>query len=143
MKISVVIPVYNVARFLPACLDSLSAQTFRDWTCILVDDGSDDGSSEICSAQAAYDKRFSVCRTKNRGASAARNTGLSLAKDDAVYFCDSDDILHQELLSCLASALESSEADFSYVDAAEFPEDGKPAFRMPSAEPELVEDALA
>ena len=47
MKISIVIPVYNVARFLPACLDSLLAQTFRDWTCILVDDGSDDGSSEM------------------------------------------------------------------------------------------------
>lgn len=142
MKISVVIPVYNVARFLQECLDSLSAQTFRDWTCLLVDDGSYDGSSEICSAHAKRDKRFSVCRTENRGASAARNEGLSRAAGDAVYFCDADDVLHPELLSCLASALESSGADFSYVDAAEFPEDGKPAFSMPTGGAELVEDAF-
>ena len=142
MKISVVIPVYNVARFLQESLDSLSAQTFRDWTCLLVDDGSYDGSSEICSAHAKRDKRFSVCRTENRGASAARNEGLSRAAGDAVYFCDADDVLHPELLSCLASALESSGADFSYVDAAEFPEDGEPAFSMPTGGAELVEDAF-
>ena len=142
MKISVVIPVYNVVRFLPACLDSLLAQTFRDWTCLLVDDGSDDGSSDICRDYAGRDARFVVRRVENRGAYAARNVGLSWADGDAVYFCDSDDILHPELLARLASALESSGADFSYIDAAEFPEDGVPEFRVPSAEPEIVDEAF-
>ena len=142
MKISVVIPVYNVVRFLPACLDSLSAQTFRDWTCLLVDDGSDDGSSDLCRSYAARDARFTVRRIDNRGAYAARNVGLSWADGDAVYFCDSDDILHPELLARLASALESTSADFSYVDAVEFPEDGVPEFRNPSAEPVIVDVAF-
>ena len=142
MKISIVIPVCNVARFLPACLDSLLAQTFRDWTCLLVDDGSDDGSSDICRDYAGRDTRFAVRRVENRGAYAARNVGLSWADGDAVYFCDSDDILHPELLACLASALESSGADFTYVDAVEFPEDGMPEFRAPSAGPEIVDVAF-
>ena len=142
MKISIVIPVYNVARFLPACLDSLLAQTFHDWTCLLVDDGSDDGSSDICRDYAGCDARFAVRRVENRGAYAARNVGLSWADGDAVYFCDSDDILHPELLARLASALESSGADFSYIDAVEFPEDGVPEFRAFTVEPEIVDTAF-
>ena len=142
MKISVVIPVYNVVRFLPACLDSLLAQTFRSWTCLLVDDESDDGSSEICRDYADRDPRFVVRRVENRGAYAARNVGLSWAEGDAVYFCDSDDILHPELLARLASALETSGADFSYIDAVEFPEDGVPEFRASTVEPEIVDTAF-
>lgn len=143
MKISVVIPVYNVARFLPACLDSLAAQTFRDWTCLLVDDGSSDGSSDICRAYEARDGRFTVKRTENGGAYAARNAGLGWATGDAVYFCDSDDILHPELLGSLASALEATGADFSYVDAVEFQEDGFPLFLASSSPPVSVENAFA
>ncbi len=143
MKVSIVIPVYNVARFLPACLDSLLAQTFRDWTCLLVDDGSSDGSSDICRDYAARDGRFQLRRTENRGAYAARNAGLGWAMGDAVYFCDSDDILHPELLATLASALEAAHSDFSYVDAVEFPEDGAPGFRAPAAAPSAVEDPFA
>lgn len=143
MRISVVMPVYNVADFLPACLDSLCAQTFRDWTCLLVDDGSDDGSSDVCRDYAGRDSRFAVRRVENGGAYAARNVGLSWADGNAVYFCDADDILHPELLSRLASALESFGADFSYVDAVEFPEDGVPEFRMSPTEPELFEDPFA
>ena len=142
MKISVVMPVYNVVRFLPSCLDSLLAQSFRDWKCLLVDDGSDDGSQDVCRRYAERDARFSVRRTENHGAYAARNFGLSMADGEAVYFCDSDDILHPELLERLVSALESTSADFSYVDAAEFPEDGVPSFTAPSAGPSVVDDAF-
>lgn len=143
MKISVIMPVYNVARFLPECLESLRAQTFRDWSCLIVDDGSTDCSTEICRDCAARDTRFTVKRTDNRGASAARNTGLAWAGGDAVYFCDSDDLLHPDLLATLASALETAAADFSYVGANEFPADGEPAFRTPTAPPTAVEDPFA
>ena len=119
MKVSVVIPVFNVARFLPACLDSLLAQTFADWTCLLVDDGSTDGSAEICLRYAARDPRMVVRHATNGGAYAARAVGLAAAEDEAVYFCDADDILHPELLATLVSALESTAADFAYVDADE------------------------
>ena len=140
MRVSVVIPVFNVARFLPACLDSLVAQTFADWTCLLVDDGSTDGSAEICRRYAARDPRLAVRHATNGGAYAARAVGLSAADGEAVYFCDADDILHPELLATLVSALESTAADFAYVDAAEFPEDGTPAFRLPAAAAEQVAD---
>lgn len=142
MKVSVVIPVFNVARFLPACLDSLLAQTFADWTCLLVDDGSTDGSAEICLRYAARDPRLAVRYATNGGAYAARNVGLAAADGDAVYFCDADDILHPELLATLASALESAAAAFAYVDADEFPEDGQPVFRPPAAAAEPVEEAF-
>jgi len=143
MKIAVVMPVCNVARFLPTCLDSLQSQTFRDWTCLLVDDGSTDASSDICRDYAERDSRFAVRRTENRGAYAARNLGFAESSGEAVYFCDADDILHPELLERLASALESTSADFAYVDAVEFPEDGRPEFRLPQKEPDVVEDAFA
>ena len=142
MKISVVMPAYNVARFLPACLDSLCAQTFRNWTCIIVDDGSTDGSSDICSDYAGRDSRFTIRRTENCGAYAARNMGFAESDGDAVYFCDSDDILHPELLERLASALESTSADFAYVDATEFREGEMPEFRLPQTEPDVIDDAF-
>ena len=142
MKISVVIPVHDVVRFLPACLDSLRAQTFKDWACVLVDDGSEDGSSDVCLRYARDDARFSVRRTENGGAYAARNAGLALAGGDAVYFCDADDILHPELLGSLARALESQPADFAYVDAVEFPEDGMPSFRTCPEGASLADDAF-
>ena len=143
MKIAVVMPVCNVARFLPACLDSLQSQTFRDWTCLLVDDGSTDGSSDVCRDYAERDSRFAVRRTENRGAYAARNLGLAESSGESVYFCDADDILHPELLERLASALETTSADFAYVDAVEFPEDGRPEFRLPQKEPDVVDEAFA
>lgn len=143
MKVSVIIPVHDVSRFLPACLDSLCAQTFREWECLLIDDGSSDDSFDICRTYAARDTRFSVLHTENRGAYAARNIGLSRADGDAVYFCDSDDILHPDLLSGLVAALGSTSADFAYVDADEFPEDGTPDFRPPSGNPVVVEDPFS
>ena len=143
MKVSVVIPVFNVARFLPACLDSLMAQTFADWTCLLVDDGSTDGSAEICRRYAARDPRLAVHHAANGGAYAARAVGLAAAEGEAVYFCDADDILHPELLATLASALESTAADFAYVDAVEFPEEGFPAFRPATAGSACIEDPFS
>ena len=77
MLVTIIIPVYNTARYLPGCLDSILAQTYTDFECILIDDGSTDNSGEICDTYAAKDPRLKVFHTKNAGVSSARNLALS------------------------------------------------------------------
>lgn len=89
--ISIIIPIYNSEKTLRGCLDGISAQTFSDWECILVDDGSRDKSLSICQEYASRDNRFKVYHKENGGVSSARNIGLDNAKGDFVTFCDSDD----------------------------------------------------
>lgn len=107
MKISIIIPVYNTERYFRRCLDSIASQSFKDWECILVDDGSTDGSQAICDEYAKKDCRFIVIHKDNEGVSAARNVGLKYAAGDWIYFCDSDDRLHDEY--SLSNLLELSE----------------------------------
>lgn len=90
---SIIIPVYNVAPYLRECLDSVLAQTFKDWEAICVDDGSTDGSGEILDEYGARDKRFRVVHQGNAGVSAARNRGLEEAKGEWVWFLDGDDLI--------------------------------------------------
>ena len=89
--VSVIVPVYNGARYLPGCIRSLQAQTEPNIEIILVDDGSADGSGAICDRFAGEDGRIVVCHQKNGGVSAARNRGLELARGKYVMFCDCDD----------------------------------------------------
>ena len=93
MKFSIVVPVYNVARYLPTALDSVVSQTERDWECVCVDDGSCDGSGEILDAYAARDVRFHVVHQLNQGVSAARNAALDIAKGEWIVYLDGDDVL--------------------------------------------------
>ena len=96
-KISVIIPVYNVEKYLRECLDSLLNQTFKDIEIICVNDGSTDGSLNILNEYASKDSRFIIINQNNQGLSAARNNGLNVAKGDYVAFLDSDDyILNSE-----------------------------------------------
>jgi len=90
-KVSIIIPVYNVKRYLRQCLDSVLAQTFEDWECLVIDDGSTDGSGMICDEYAAKDARFRVFHKRNGGVSSARNTGLDNARGEWISFIDSDD----------------------------------------------------
>ena len=94
--ISVIIPVFNVELFLQSCLESVKAQTLKDFEAILVDDGSSDSSGAICDAYARADNRFRVVHQPNQGVSAARNRGLDLAKGDYVYFVDAADAMRPE-----------------------------------------------
>ena len=96
MKLSVIIPIYNIAEYLRPCLDSVLAQTFEDYEVLMVDDGSTDESVAIVDEYAAKDKRFIAIHKKNEGVSIARNTGLSMAKGEYITFLDSDDILAPE-----------------------------------------------
>ena len=91
VKVSIVVPVYNVAAYLPRCLDAISCQTLRDVEVLLVDDGSRDESGAICDAYAAKDARFHVFHKANGGLSDARNFGLARATGEYVQFVDSDD----------------------------------------------------
>lgn len=91
MKVSVVIPVYNVKPFLERCVDSVLRQTYKDLEIILVDDGSTDGSGELCDDIATRDHRIQVIHQKNQGLSGARNTGIRHAQGDFLIFMDSDD----------------------------------------------------
>lgn len=97
-QISVIVPVYQVEAYLPQCIDSILAQTFRDFELILVDDGSQDRSGAICDEYAGKDNRICVVHTQNRGAAAARNTGLQRASGNYIAFVDGDDRLAENML---------------------------------------------
>ena len=101
-EISVIIPVYRVERTLRRCVDSVLRQTFSDYEIILIDDGSPDNSGDICDAYAAKDDRISVIHRENGGLSAARNTGLPVARGRYIMFLDSDDHLTKDCLEELS-----------------------------------------
>lgn len=97
--ISIIIPVYNVEKFLPECLDSILCQSYSDYEVILVDDGSPDGSGAICDSYAERDNRFRAIHQRNSGVSIARNNGIAQACGEWVTFVDSDDWLDPDFLS--------------------------------------------
>ncbi len=100
-KISIIVPVYNVEPYLRRCLDSIVVQTFTDWECILIDDGSSDNSGVICDEYASRDARFHVFHQENKGVSAARNAGLDAARGEWIGFVDSDDWIESDMYSLL------------------------------------------
>lgn len=110
-KVSIIIPIYNVAAWLPETLDSVLNQTFRDFELILVDDGATDGSGEICDAYAQKDSRIRVIHQENAGVSAARNTGVAAAKGEYIGFTDSDDIIEADMFQVMVSLAEKHDAD--------------------------------
>ena len=103
--ISVIVPVYNVEKYLHACLDSILAQTFTDFELILIDDGSPDSSGKICDEYAEKDSRIRAFHQENKGQAAARNFGVSQAKAEWIHFVDSDDIIHPQMLDLLYEAV--------------------------------------
>jgi glycosyltransferase involved in cell wall biosynthesis len=112
-KISVIIPVYNVKEYLARCIDSVISQTFYNTEIILVDDGSTDGSGEICDTYQKEDKRIKVIHKKNGGLSDARNTGLDNATGQFVTLLDSDDWIELNMLETLYNALMEYDAEIS------------------------------
>lgn len=109
MKISVIVPVYKVENYLRRCIDSILAQTYRDFELILVDDGSPDSCGMICDEYAADDNRVSVIHKENGGLSDARNAGLDVASGEYVLFVDSDDYIEETLLETVAPLLTSED----------------------------------
>lgn len=109
--ISVIVPVYNVAKYLPRCLDSLINQTYKNIEIILVDDGSTDGSGEICDEYAASDSRVNVFHTPNGGVSRARNVALDNAGGEYITFVDSDDWLERDWTADAIAEIRKADVD--------------------------------
>ncbi len=99
--LSFVIPVYNAKPFLSQCLDSIKGQTVNEWEMILIDNGSTDGSGEICDHYAKTDSRISVVHQENKGPASARNIGMNMAKGDWIAFVDSDDWIEKTYIEKL------------------------------------------
>lgn len=110
-KISVIIPVYNVAPYLPKCLDSVLAQTMSDIEIICINDGSTDNSGVILQNYASEDKRIKIINQNNQGISAARNAGLKIVQSDYVMFVDSDDYIAADMAEKFYRTMESSKVD--------------------------------
>jgi len=117
IPLSVIMPVYNVEKYLPTMVDSVLAQTYRDFELIMVDDGSTDGSGALCDDYAARDARVRVIHKENGGVSTARNTGIEAARGEYIYFADSDDYLYPETLETMMR--EIGDRDFLMMEYAQ------------------------
>ena len=133
--ISIIVPVYNAKAYVAESLSSIQGQTFKDWECICVDDGSSDESPSIVEGFAAKDSRFRLIRQKNGGPGAARNTGLENACSEYFTFVDADDLVHPQMLERLLDLAKGHCADLVVCDYFCFESDDE--FRMSVLNPEF------
>lgn len=118
--ISIIVPVYNVEKYLARCLESILEQTYKDLEVILVDDGSTDASPRICDQYAEKDKRIRVVHKKNGGLSDARNYGMRIMRGNYVVFIDSDDLVHKQAVELLYQNIKKYNADICYAEHVRF-----------------------
>ncbi len=123
--VSIIVPVYNVERYLRECLDSVLAQTYQDWECIVVDDGSSDNSGSISDQYAGKDSRFHVIHKVNGGVSSARNLGLDVSNGEWIMFLDSDDEVLPDTLSDCVNVQNKNQTKIMFFHAELIDEDGK------------------
>ena len=121
-KVSVIVPVYKVEKYLHECVESILRQTYRELQIILVDDGSPDGSGAICDEYALCDDRITVIHGENGGLSAARNRGMALCEGEYVLFVDSDDWLEDNAIEVLVNKAKADLLDILLYDAISFDE---------------------
>jgi len=112
-EISVIVPIYNVDKYIHKCVDSILAQIFNDFELILIDDGSTDTSGNICDEYVLKDERIKVIHQANKGVSAARNTGLDVAEGKYISFIDSDDFVSEYYLRTLYKGLIDNDCDIA------------------------------
>ena len=115
-KISVIVPIYNMEKLMRKCLDSILAQTFQDYECLLIDDGSKDNSPAICDEYAAKDSRFTAYHKPNGGLSDARNYGIERAQGDYTIFFDPDDWVDADCLADMYAKAQETDADMVMCD---------------------------
>ena len=112
-KVSVIIPVYNVEKYLEECIQSVLKQTYKNLEIILVDDGSPDNCPKMCDEWAKKDSRIKVIHKQNGGASSSRNTGLDVMTGDFMCFIDSDDFIAKNYIEVLYNNLIETNSDVS------------------------------
>ena len=124
-KVSVIVPVYNVAKYLPQCLDSLAAQTLKNIEIVLINDGSTDSSSEILRDYIARCPTFRLIEQENKGSSEARNTGLKVATGEFIGFVDADDWVEPQMFEELLKMAEKNDADIAQCSFSMYMENDK------------------
>ena len=113
VKVSVIVPIYNVEEYINKCIDSILNQTFREFELILVDDGSTDNSGNICDTYKSIDNRVRVIHKDNGGLSDARNFGIEAATGEFLYFIDGDDFIHEDTLESMYNSIMKTNSDIS------------------------------
>lgn len=124
--ISIIIPVYNVEKYLTQCLESVTNQTYRDLEILLIDDGSTDLSGKICDDYSKKDSRIKVIHQANSGISAARNTGIKLANGEFICFIDSDDYVDLDFCNKLLNVLKNTNSDIAECLCVKFSDENVP-----------------
>jgi glycosyltransferase involved in cell wall biosynthesis len=114
--ISIIVPVYNAEKYLGACIESITSQTYKNLEIILIDDGSSDNSGKICDDYAEKDNRIRVIHKENGGVSKARNDGLKLVSGEYIGFVDSDDTISPKMFESLFKNLSENSADIAVCD---------------------------
>lgn len=123
--ISIIVPVYNVEKYLRDCVESICKQTYKNLEIILINDGSSDYSAKICDELAEKDSRIRVIHKENEGVSVARNIGLEIAQGQFIGFMDSDDLGEPRLYEKLYTAIVEAQADIAFCGFSDFSDDFK------------------
>lgn len=123
--ISVIVPIYNVEKYLARCVDSIVNQTYKNLEIILVDDGSSDRCPQMCDNYAQKDSRIKVVHKKNGGLSDARNAGMAVARGEYISFIDSDDYVSDDFFECLLDVMNKENSDIAECSVVKFYEDNR------------------
>lgn len=123
--ISVIVPIYNVEKYLARCVDSIVNQTYKNLEIILVDDGSPDSCPQMCDDYAKKDSRIKVVHKKNGGLSDARNAGMAVATGEYISFIDSDDYVSDDFFECLLDVINKENSDIAECSVVKFYEDNR------------------
>lgn len=122
--LSIIVPVYNILEYLPRCVHSITAQTYKNLEILLVDDGSTDGTGELCDSLAGEDARIRVFHKENGGSSSARNLGISQAKGEYLGFVDSDDYIEPDMYERLYKGIVEYKVSMVQIGRDEIDEQG-------------------
>ena len=144
--ISVIIPVFNVEKYLERCIKSIINQTYKNLEILLINDGSTDKSIEICNRYLEFDSRIILLNKENGGLSSARNLGIDKAKGEYISFVDSDDFIHELMYETLVSNLEKNDCDISIIESFDVIEDKDFIFELKNTNNSIVyskEEAIA